>query len=211
MRLLTQEKLKSWLYYDPDTGECVYLKGRYAGYVTTGYRATIDGVRYKISILAVLYMTGEFPQHEVDHLDGDIFNNSWKNLRDVPHILNQRNMHHKTAPLSGVTGVGWCESGESWRVTIGGVHIGNYKDLNEAITVRRHAEEQCEYYPKTEVSAQRIAGESHASRGAEGGIQVVPEAGTGQDRSGVEGIRHTTEQRDGGCPPGHCPPARGDY
>jgi hypothetical protein len=41
---------------------------------------TIDGVTYPADKLAVLYMTGIYPDR-VEHLDGDVFNNAWANLR----------------------------------------------------------------------------------------------------------------------------------
>ena len=54
-----------------------------AGYINSdGYRIiTIDGREYFAHDLAWLHMTGEFPKGEVEHINGNINDDRWCNLR----------------------------------------------------------------------------------------------------------------------------------
>jgi len=101
--ILTAERLREVLHYDPETGAWTWLvaprKGRsYVGQRAgalkdDGYRIIgIDGVRYRSNRLAWLYMTGAWPEADVDHRDrasrGD---DRWTNLRAATRSQNQGN------------------------------------------------------------------------------------------------------------------------
>lgn len=100
--MLTQERLKELLHYDPETGLFKNIAPRkkvkpnsIAGHLdpSIGYVGiTIDKRKYYAHRLAFLYMTGSFPKNIVDHVDGDGANNKWKNLRDVSRTINQQNI-----------------------------------------------------------------------------------------------------------------------
>ena len=112
--IITQEYLKKILHYDPDTGDWVWLisvpgrkKGEPAGgRRPDGYgRISINNKRYLMHRLSFLYMTGEFPEEEVDHRDGNPFNDKWDNLRAVSHSENMRNSCVRKRNKLGVKGV----------------------------------------------------------------------------------------------------------
>lgn len=99
--ILSQERLKALLRYDQRTG--VFSRfiitdpqhrigeavGRSHG---DGYlKAHIDGAVYRMHRLAWLYMTGEWPDGEVDHINGVRSDNRWVNLRDVTRSGNAHN------------------------------------------------------------------------------------------------------------------------
>lgn len=47
---------------------------------------------------------GDWPQHEIDHLNGDPRDNRIENLRDVPHAINMHNMAvHREALVDAET------------------------------------------------------------------------------------------------------------
>lgn len=98
--MITQDYLKSLITYNPDTGLFTHTKSR-GGYVAgaiaggktkLGYwRISIDSKLYLAHRLAFLYMTGELPQGNVDHKDGDPANNVWSNLRLCTQAQNVHN------------------------------------------------------------------------------------------------------------------------
>lgn len=89
MTTLTQARLKELLHYDPNTGVFVGLPIRKhpKGYSTV----RIDGATYFTHRLAVLYMTGLFPEEDTDHHNGDRSDNRWSNLSARTYCENQQN------------------------------------------------------------------------------------------------------------------------
>lgn len=98
--MITYEQAKALIAYDPGTGALTYLVNRQRarkghtvtltdalGYVTL----KIDYVRYTGHRIAWLLMTGDWPQFEIDHINGVRHDNRWINLRDVPRSINQQN------------------------------------------------------------------------------------------------------------------------
>lgn len=112
---ITAEQLREWLIYEPETGLFRYRvprgrmpKGTIAGTVREDFRVDINlgGRVYRASRLAWLYMTGGWPQYEVDHRDCVPSNNIWTNLRDVTSTVNKQNIRRaqsnkKHSPLLG--------------------------------------------------------------------------------------------------------------
>lgn len=89
--MITQEKLKEFVFYDPDTGVFTLLKHRHGttrkigdslGSLTkAGYLETcIEQKRYYLHRLAFLYMNGELPNGVIDHRNRDKMDNRWINL-----------------------------------------------------------------------------------------------------------------------------------
>lgn len=100
--MLTQEKLKKLLHYSPETGEFRWRvfrgntakAGSVAGCLKSdGYRTLHVGGRLHMEHrLAHLYMTGEWPPHEIDHINGNRADNRWCNLRQATRSQNCMNM-----------------------------------------------------------------------------------------------------------------------
>ncbi len=96
--MLTQEQLKESLHYDPETGVFTRLRtqAHNAGSGSTnaaGYTMiSVLGTQQYAHRLAVLYMTGKWPEGQVDHRNGVRNDNRWANLRDSSALVNQQNL-----------------------------------------------------------------------------------------------------------------------
>lgn len=108
---LTAEELRRVLDYDPETGVFRWKVrlaqklqvGDIAGAIhTNGYRKiSIKTRRYLAARLAFLYMTGDWPEHYMDHRDGDRGNDRWSNLREATRSQNNANRRRTKPGLKG--------------------------------------------------------------------------------------------------------------
>lgn len=147
MPLLTAERARELLDYDPDTGGFTWrvrvsksiqsgaMAGckRSDGYVYIG----INGKYYLAHRLAWLIISGAWPIEHIDHLNGVGDDNRIANLREASRSLNQQNQRRPRADnTSGYLGVTWNSACESFIATIKiqgkRRHIGCFTDPAEA-------------------------------------------------------------------------------
>lgn len=147
---LTAERLRGLLKYDPGTGVFTWLVNRYGAKIGDiagkgdghGYmKISIGGRHYKAHRLAVLYMTGEWPAQQIDHIDRDKVNNRWLNLREATHAQNMRNRGPRRDSVTGVPGVTWHAGASKWQVHAwaGGKnrYFGLFVDFEAAVAARK--------------------------------------------------------------------------
>lgn len=156
--MITQERLKELLHYDPNTGIFnwkIYRShnakaGDVAGCVHTCTAGksyiiiSIDSKNYKAHRLAFLYVRGEFP-NQVDHLNGDGADNRLCNLRPANSRINAKNHKLRHDNSSGLAGVYWVKNLGKWRAQITSkprIHLGYFYSLFEAACVRKSAEKE---------------------------------------------------------------------
>lgn len=142
---LTHGRLLERLHYDPTTGIFRWRTapggkakaGDVAGYLNDGYvKITLDGATYSAHRLAWAYVTGDWPEGEVDHWNGVRHDNCWTNLRDITHRANMENQRvaRKTNKL-GVLGVSKHHRSDRYRASInvgGKIHRLGWFDTPEA-------------------------------------------------------------------------------
>lgn len=118
--MLTQERLKQLLHYDPNTGVFISnIKHKPVGSLTDkGYvRLNLDKHLHMAHRIAWLYVTGGFPECEIDHIDGDRSNNEWSNLRLATRKQNMENTSLFRTNSSGYRGVIWYRRNNKWGAT----------------------------------------------------------------------------------------------
>lgn len=68
-------------------------------------RVSINGNRYLLHKLVFLYVDGFYPDDEVDHIDGNMLNNKYNNLRYVGKRLNRFNLRKYKNNSTGFSGI----------------------------------------------------------------------------------------------------------
>ena len=152
---MNQDKLKTMLSYDPETGLFTwrYTKsnrqkiGTIAGNTDKvgGYvRIFIDGRMYQAHNLASLYMTGKMKK--MDHKNRIRNDNRWDNLRECTLVQNNQNTSLYKNNTSGVKGVSFDASKGKYKVYIGirkkVITIGFFKDFELAELIAHEARDK---------------------------------------------------------------------
>ena len=148
--MISANTLRELLDYNPDTGELTWRvspranveAGSIAGSVRDdGYRSVVIGRKaYKAHRLIWMYVYGEFPNGEIDHINRDRDDNRIDNLREVSRSMNQYNAGIRSDNKSGFKGVSYSKSKCRWIAKLGSKQLGAFKDKLEAIKCRLEAE-----------------------------------------------------------------------
>lgn len=161
--ILSAERLREVLHYDPETGAFTWKVrtsnrvsvGAVAGaMLKTGYLSIcIDRKFYRAHRLAWLFVHGEWPNADIDHLNGIRTDNRFVNLRAASRSVNQQNLRAaRGSTASGMLGVYRSDKkGKPWRscIKVDGVdrHLGNYATPEDAqaayIDAKRKLHEGC--------------------------------------------------------------------
>jgi len=147
---LTQDKLKEYLSYDKETGFFTWIKPTsnhinpqkgVAGNLRTtdGYIQIIfNSHNYLAHRLAWLYVHGEWPKNDIDHIDGDRQNNKINNSRQATKSENLQNLKKakKSNTSTGVLGVSYSKRDKSFRARVNinnkNVYCSYHKTLEQA-------------------------------------------------------------------------------
>lgn len=140
---LTQKRVRELLEYDQATGLFYWKvdrggvrKGSVAGLVhDNGYiRISVDRKRYYAHRLAFLFIEGEFPPEQVDHVNMNRADNRWINLRKASLSENMHNRNIRSHSGIGVKGVSKNKSGFMARIRVDRkpIYLGNFRTKEEA-------------------------------------------------------------------------------
>lgn len=165
---LTVDQLRSHFHYNPNTG----IFRRTIAYIPRGgsqpcnkiitsknnrgyYWLRFFDKVFLVHRLVHLYVTGQHPQGEIDHINGDRLDNRWCNLRDVNTFENSRNQGIRKDCTSGCRGVTF-RSGEKYggkdkwvvRISHKGIRysLGYFMKFDDAVKARRDAEIEFGYH-----------------------------------------------------------------
>lgn len=158
---LTAKYVRSILDYDADTGVFRWkwrddarqsvnaqMAGKIAGcimpdgYITIG----INRRYYKAHRLAWLHVNGEWPDVQIDHINGIRSDNRIANLREATVAENKWNSRPSVKNTSGVKGVSLDKRSGKWKVSIcvngAKIHLGYFSDFEQAKHVRLCADKE---------------------------------------------------------------------
>lgn len=157
--MLTAERAREVFEYNPETGSLAWRKqvgsrrsGSVAGNIQTkGYlRLCVDGRYYLLHRVAWLITHGEWPQDQIDHINGDRLDNRIANLRLATASQNCGNTGTSKNNTSGFKGVSWSARARRWVSSI-------------RVAGRRH---WLGYFPSREAAAEAYAAADVRLRGA---------------------------------------------
>jgi hypothetical protein len=154
--LPTQARLKELFIYDPDSGVFTrristgrhdrHKAGKVAGTKGIYWHMHVDGKRFVGHRLAWMYVYGEPPKEDLDHINQNKLDNRIENLREATRRQNMQNVTLHKHNSSGFKGVAWHSLRKKWRAYIFNgykqTHLGLFETLDQAVQARKAAESQ---------------------------------------------------------------------
>lgn len=145
--ILTQDRVKTLLSYDPDTGFLTWRKtNRRAGtrHYSNYRNVFVDGRCYIEHRVIWLYAHGEWPSVDIDHINRQRDDNRLQNLRLATREENCQNQPVRKTNRSGRTGIYFHKISQKWAAVISvrkkQLHLGVFDTLEEAVAARENAE-----------------------------------------------------------------------
>lgn len=127
--MLTSELLRELLSYDPETGLLTRLtdnnRGHRIGAIAgskhhSGYiEVMVNKKNYRAHRICWLHFYGQWPEFDIDHINGDKADNRICNLRDATEEMNMQNeIRARKNSTSGLMGVRFRPERKRWIATI---------------------------------------------------------------------------------------------
>lgn len=155
--LITQQRLRELFIYDANNGlftrrVATGRHGRHRVGSQAGTRQNrgyiviyVDGRRYVAHRLAWLYVHGEWPSMDLDHINQIKDDNRISNLRLATRKQNMQNVSKHKHNTSGFKGISWHKPRKKWRAYIFNeykqIHLGLFDSREAAIDARLVAEQ----------------------------------------------------------------------
>lgn len=151
--MITQDELKKYLSYEKDTGIFRWvncngnrndLKGKVAGAIIDRYlKIQILGKRYLAHRLAWIYVYGSLPNGEIDHINGNKFDNRIGNLRASTISQNRSNVGVRKDNSLGFKGISYVKTTGNYQVRLmvnkKRIQVGTFKNLDDAVIAHKEA------------------------------------------------------------------------
>ena len=174
--MITQKIIRQIIDYNQETGLAIWKKrplhlcgsirikkafdSKYSGKQIGSTSVNKDGKSYTITKIfgkcyslhriIWLYIHGQWPEDQIDHINGNGMDNRLINLRSVTAFENMKNTKMRSNSKSKCTGVTWHKRQNKWRARINHekkeIYLGHFDQLEDAIEARRKAEKQFDFH-----------------------------------------------------------------
>jgi hypothetical protein len=159
--LPTPEELHNLLRYEPETGKLYSRRtGRevFTNTKNSGYKkGAIKNRTFSAHRVAAALHTGQWPEGEVDHINGRCDDNRWSNLRITSKSDNQKNARRRSDNSSGCCGVSFKRSLGKWMAYVNHngrrIHLGYHAEKFDAVLARLIAAKRLGYTYRHGVAA----------------------------------------------------------
>lgn len=157
--MIEASQLHELLTYEPDTGRLTWKcrkdvllrwNVRYAGKeaftaIRDGYKCgAIHNVGYQAHRVIWAMVYGDWPEDQVDHINGNRSDNRISNLRQADGFQNSQNAKTRSDNTSGYPGVTFFKGRNQWtaRICVNGkkIHLGYFSTAEKATEARKEAE-----------------------------------------------------------------------
>jgi hypothetical protein len=109
------------------------------------------GRKYPTHKIVYALYNNVWPPVNIDHIDGNTYNNRPENLRLATQAENNKNARNRKDNKSGVRGVCWNKAKNRWVVSIGikgkNNQVGVAVSFSDAVALRIDAEKMYKYHP----------------------------------------------------------------
>ena len=169
--LPSPELLRKLLRYEPETGKLYWrertsdmfkdgplgrnnschCKEAFTTSLTHGHKtSSIFSKRYQAHRVIWAMVYGEWPEGEIDHINGVSDDNKTNNLRQVTHAENAKNQKKRIDNTSGNVGVSYHKKIHRWvayiTVDFKRINLGSFSKKAEAIRARIDAESKYNFH-----------------------------------------------------------------
>jgi len=121
----------------------VSLRGYYVG--------VLCGIRMYAHRVAWAIQAGEWPEDEIDHINGVRLDNVFTNLREASRVENAQNLCIRSNNTSGHPGVAWDTKRGKYEAYITirqkRKHLGRFASIDDAIAARANALIDAGFHP----------------------------------------------------------------
>lgn len=186
--MLTREMLASVLTFDPEKGRFYWVagagrgkpEGKEAGsFDAHGYgQINVFGKVWKEHRLAWLWIYGELPSDQIDHINHDRRDNRPCNLRAANNVENHKNRPMQNSNKSGFIGVHFNKNAKKYEayITVDKVRqkLGYFDNFEDAVAARKAANEKYGFHQNHGATIGRPKHKKLASMLKELGIETPP-------------------------------------